>query len=544
MEAHLSITSLAVVALVIFIVYRIYLSTSKPANFPPGPIGLPIIGNLHQISQGLPFLTFEEWSKKWGPIVGFKLGAQNAVVIHDADMVHELIVKKGSVFSARPPRFVAQEHVIPEGKHVYVLSQSPQDIANGVASHPVFMRNDFAMRLRAVTKDYLIGPGLLNLSPMAKAIGMRLVHGIYRAPDYEWADELAQWGVTTPVAVMAGANVEALGKNFVHEYHQMTIVFEEIMVSGAADIIPFLRWMPASFGAGWKKRAPVIRKAVLKAYDKLMSVAKVDHGGSFSGLIPTLLQQSRDPKTEKDLRMSEPEIKVMMGGLLDAGFASTVATFETIVLALTKHPEVLRKVQAEVDEVLGSGAETSMADQIDRARLPYLHACVMEVLRWHATTPIPLPREVEADVEVRGYHIPKGTTVMTNVWTIQRDPDFYDEPERFEPERYMRHPLGIKDSAPSQHRKALYTFGFGRRECPGRDFFFQQMEVTMAQVIWALDFVPTGELDTDVRTGFVFGVASRPKPLQIKFVPRRSVANLEAEKRKADIELDSILGFA
>ena len=214
------------------------------------------------------------------------------------------------------------------------------------------------------------------------------------------------------------------------------------------------------------------------------------------------------------------------------------------MLALTKHPEALRKVQAEVDEVLGSGADQPLTNQIDRAELPYLHACVMEVLRWHATTPIPLPRELEADVKIGGYNIPKGTTVMTNVWTIQRDPAFYDEPERFEPERYMRNPLGIKDGAPSQHRKALYTFGFGRRECPGKDFFFQQMEVTMAQVLWAFDFVPTGELDTDVSTGFKFGVASRPKPLQIKFVPRRSPENLAAEKRKADMALDSILGFA
>lgn len=213
------------------------------------------------------------------------------------------------------------------------------------------------------------------------------------------------------------------------------------------------------------------------------------------------------------------------------------------MLALTKHPDVLRKVQAEIDEVLGAGADAPLPDKIDRARLPYLHACVMEVLRWHAATPIPLPREAQADVEVRGYRIPKGTTVMTNVWTIQRDPAFYDEPDRFIPERYLRNPLGIKDGAPTQNRKSLYTFGFGRRECPGKEFFFQQTEITMAQVIWAFDFVPTGPLDTDVRTGFVIGVASRPKPLNMKFVPRRSPDALLAEKRKADIALDGILGF-
>lgn len=215
------------------------------------------------------------------------------------------------------------------------------------------------------------------------------------------------------------------------------------------------------------------------------------------------------------------------------------------MLALTKHPEVLRKVQAEVDQVLGAGndAEAPLPENIDRSRLPFLHAIVMEVQRWLPTTPIILPREVQADVEVGGYSIPKGTTVMTNVWAIQRDPAFYDQPESFIPERYIKHPFGIKDGASSLNRKALYTFGFGRRQCPGEEFFFQQTEITMAQVIWAFDFVPTGPLDTDVRTGFTFGVASRPKPLNMKFVPRRSPANLLTEKKKAAVALDEILGF-
>lgn len=293
-----TIVSIAALTLLVIYAWRVLFSNSRPANFPPGPSGLPIIGNLHQIPRGLPFLAFDQWSKKWGPIVGFKLGSQNAVVLHDASLVHELIVKKGSVCSARPPRYVAQEHVIPEGRHL----------------HPVFMRNDYAMRLRAVTKDYLLGSGLLKLAPMAKAIGMRLVYDIYQS-DGDWAGYLAQWAVTTPVAFIAGAPVEAFADNFIHDYHMMTIVFEELMVSGAADIIPFLRWIPAMF-SDWKRRAPVVRKAVLQAYDALMDVAKMDRGGTFRGLIPTLLSQSAESTTAPELRLSETEIKVMMGGLL------------------------------------------------------------------------------------------------------------------------------------------------------------------------------------------------------------------------------------
>jgi cytochrome P450 len=297
-EEHGRTFAIVAGTLLVLLAWRAYESQSRPARFPPGPSGIPFLGNLHQIPKGLPFLAFEDWSRKWGPIVGFKLGSQNAIALHNASDVHELIVKHGAVASARPPRYVAQEHVIPEGKHV----------------HPVFMRNDYAIRLRSITKNYLVGPGLLALAPMAQGIGMKLVWDIYQS-NGDWADDLAQWAVTTPVALMAGAPVEALGRSFVHDYNKMVIDFEEIMVSGAADIIPILRWVPKIFSS-WKKRAPVIRKAVLKSYDRLMSVAKFDHGGSFNGLIPTLLGKSDDPSTPDEQRLTEDEIKVMMGGLL------------------------------------------------------------------------------------------------------------------------------------------------------------------------------------------------------------------------------------
>lgn len=278
----------------------LFFSQRRPKDFPPGPTPLPIIGNLHQIDEGLPYLTFNDWSKQYGPIVGLRLGTKYAVVLHNSGLVQDLIVKQGMSMASRPPRYVSQEHVIPEGRHI----------------HPVFMRDDWAMKLRAVTKEYMVGRGLLDLVPMAKAIGMRLVNAIYNAKG-DWSDDLAEWALEVQTSQITGAPVEHFGRQYVHDYHQMTIDLEDIMVSRAADIIPLLRWVPARF-ASWKRHAPTVRKQVLNAYNKVMDVAKQHHGatGSYHAIIPKLLSDSVDPNTDPNHRMTETEIKMMMGGLL------------------------------------------------------------------------------------------------------------------------------------------------------------------------------------------------------------------------------------
>lgn len=186
-----------------------------------------------------------------------------------------------------------------------------------------------------------------------------------------------------------------------------------------------------------------------------------------------------------------------------------------------------------------------MPDKIDLDKLPYLNACVNEGLRWRPVGPLALPRGTLADVNILGYRIPKGTTVMINVYTIGKDPEFYDEPDRYIPERYIRDPLGLKDGVSQPGRKPLYAFGAGRRECPGKDFFFQNASIMLAQLLWACNIVPAGPpLETEIKKVFVSALLMRPKNFKIKFVPRRQGTQeaLLEEKQKAEIMLTKILG--
>lgn len=217
-------------------------------------------------------------------------------------------------------------------------------------------------------------------------------------------------------------------------------------------------------------------------------------------------------------------------------------TFQIILLALVSHPSAQKQAQAEVRREFGD----SLPESIDLEKLPYLTACIYEALRWrplgsYPIGPFGLPRESVQDVEFNGYHIPKGTTVVLNQWTIAHDADFYEAPEEYHPERFIADKFGAKPDVPPQPgRKPIYSFGAGRRECPGKDYFLQNIRITFAQILWAFDVVPTGPVDTDPATGFKTSVALKPNPFRVEFMPR-SVEVAEAIRREKD-KGDGVLG--
>lgn len=140
------------------------------------------------------------------------------------------------------------------------------------------------------------------------------------------------------------------------------------------------------------------------------------------------------------------------GSVLEAGSDTTAGTMQTFVLFMLSHPHVLRKAREELDEVVGN---TRMPDFEDESKLPYLVACIKETLRrrpsiimgrsWKINTFIPIsltslpegvPHVPDQDDMYNGYFIPKGSTVIGNVWAIHMDPNRYPNPTAFDPERF------------------------------------------------------------------------------------------------------------
>ncbi|KAL0017488.1 hypothetical protein SO802_004557 [Lithocarpus litseifolius] len=219
-----------------------------------------------------------------------------------------------------------------------------------------------------------------------------------------------------------------VGKKLLKEFKE--IYFASLTVN-ICDFFPILRWvgykgLEENMIRLQRKRDEVIRhlfEEIKLNNDNIIDVEKK------RTLIETLFS----------LRKSDPEffsddvIKSLTLMMLIAGTDTTATTIEWAMSLLLSHPEVLQKVKAEIDNQVGG---EHLINDLDLAKLPYLRCVINETLRLYPTAPLLLPHCSSADCTVGGFHIPRGTILLVNAWSINRDPKLWEEPTKFKPERF------------------------------------------------------------------------------------------------------------
>ncbi|XP_027772598.1 cytochrome P450 CYP736A12-like [Solanum pennellii] len=119
---------------------------------------------------------------------------------------------------------------------------------------------------------------------------------------------------------------------------------------------------------------------------------------------------------------------------------------------------------------------------------------IKESSRLHPVAPLLIPHESIEDCEVDGFHIPKGSRILINVWTIGRDPDIWVEPEKFKPEKFQENNIDLR----GRHFELL-PFGSGRRSCPGLHLGLTAVHLVLAQLIRCFDWeLPNGMTPKDI----------------------------------------------
>ncbi|PYH76350.1 cytochrome P450 oxidoreductase OrdA-like protein [Aspergillus uvarum CBS 121591] len=515
-------------------------SRKKHPPLPPGPPRQPIIGNLND----LPRPGQQDW-KHWlkhkelyGPISSLSVLGQTIIILNEARHAVDLLEKRSAIYSSRPQQNFAEmsgwHNVLGSVKSTDRFRATRKNLHQEIGSNKSVARFD-AVQTAEVGRflmRVLEAPGRLmeHIRKETGAIILKVGYGYTvephgRDPLVELADR-----------AMEDFSVAMLPATYLVDY------------------LPFLRHLPAWFpGASFIRTARGYKKTVTAFSD--LPYAFVQHQmHRDTEYTPSFLSNLLQHQPALPLpRGSEAEVTVKWSAAsLYAGGADTVSklgvktvsSIATFFLAMALFPAVQRKAQAELDMVLGAAGR--LPTFADRENLPYINALIKEVFRWHPVVPMDISHVVTQEDEYEGYWIPKGASVLANIWFVllflgwgvlragreekgvvgwafTHDPDVYPDPEAFRPERFLPSSSLINGdsggggggaaaatttAADVQRDPHLLVFGFGRRVCPGRTLADTNVYLTIAQALTV--FRIQGPENADWTPEFRPGVISHP----------------------------------
>jgi len=248
------------------------------------------------------------------------------------------------------------------------------------------------------------------------------------------------------------------------------------------DHFPKLRHIPAWFPfGGFKKYARESRILIEDLVTRPFVQVQKDmaEGIARPSYVHDLLSARNEEGHSEDINNEFAEtVKWTAGSMYGACAETTYLTMTCLVMVMAMYPEKQALAKAELDQLL---CVTRLPTIADRGSLPYIEALIHETLRWHIALPCSLPRRTAKADEYRGYHIPEGTIVLPNVWSIGREG--YDDSEEFRPERF----LGNGEPG--------YVFGFGRRLCPGRLLAMNSLFIMVSYILASFEIAK--DMDAD-----------------------------------------------
>ncbi|KAJ9670574.1 hypothetical protein PVL29_026857 [Vitis rotundifolia] len=242
--------------------------------------------------------------------------------------------------------------------------------------------------------------------------------------------------------------------------------------SNPADFLPILRWI----GLGYHEKK--IKKIMRETKAMLQGLIDEHRSGNDKGsvdnnsMIDHLLSLQ---KTEPEY-YTDDIIKGLVQNLILAGTDTAASTMEWAMTLLLNHPDVLEKAKAELDMHVGKDC---LIEESDLPKLRYLQSIISETLRVFPVAPLLLPHMSSDDCQIGGFDIPRGTLLLVNAWALHRDPQVWEDPTSFKPERF--------ENGERENYKLL-PFGIGRRSCPGAGLAQRVVGLALGSLIQCYDW--------------------------------------------------------
>ncbi|CAD6992780.1 unnamed protein product [Ceratitis capitata] len=478
------------ILLCICAVICLYLSyryaVGRPAGFPPGPPRIPLFGsylfmmmaNAKYLHKGV--LKFSKWYKS--DIVGFHMGSFPVVAVHNVEGVREVLNRRE--FDGRAQVYVGK-------------MRTPSNEMLGIffREGPIWKeQRRFILRF---LRDYGFGRRFTELESVIQEQIADLLDLIRKGPRYPHEYELSKPGgyrIFIPNILSP-----FVGNTFFHillnerrpraEHADLLhLVKMGMQFQRKADdygkmlsIMPWIRhFFPKSSSYDALMESNVF---IYKFFEKIVDYhLRTYDECSERNFIDLYIKQMRQEHAEGLTDCYNREQFIM--SLADFSFPSFTATgaqMGFLIQYFLHYPEVLKRVQAEIDTVVGRGRLPTLED---RQHMHYTEATLREGMRIETIVPSDLPHKALVDTELMGYKIPKDTIVVPGLYAFHSDEKLWGDPENFRPERFLN-----EDGKLCLKKDITLPFGGGKRLCAGETFARNIMFLMISALCQNFNFV-------------------------------------------------------
>ncbi|KVI06194.1 cytochrome P450 71A1-like [Cynara cardunculus var. scolymus] len=433
----------------------------------PGPLGLPFIGNLHLINPSSLHTSLWQLSKSYGPIVFLNFGFIPVIVVSSANLAKEVLKPQDLKFCSRPSLLGVSK--VTYNAHDVIFSAYNKNWRE--------MRKIFVLHLLGPKRV----PSFRHIREDEVSSAMKNIHGLALSSKHVNLSELIK-SVTSNMMLRVG-----FGKRYQdgHERKEVLRLITEVQAISAdffvSDLwpgLPFVALVDRLLGKvdRVEKCFQYSDSFYQQLIDEHLNPQKLKLHEEEEDFVDILLRL----KKEQLFDLTYDHIKAILMNVLVAGTDTTAATVVWAMTALINNPNVMKKAQEEVRNVVGNKGKV---DEDDLPKITYLKAVVKETLRLYPPAPFLVPRETTKEAILHGYKIKPKTLVFVNALAIGRDPECWERPEEFLPERFVGSAIDFRGND-----FKFIPFGGGRRICPGISMGDVMVNLLLANLIYLFDW--------------------------------------------------------
>ncbi|XP_070764842.1 cytochrome P450 2J2-like [Enoplosus armatus] len=427
----------------VFILTADYIKNRRPASYPPGPREFPVVGNIFTVDHNRAHESLTQLAGKYGDVYSLRMGQMWFVVLNSFEVVKEALVNQGDSLVARP--------VLP----------LQQDVAHGLGV--IFSNGNIWKQQRrfAISTLRYFGFGKKSLEPI---ILDEFTHCAKDFNSYKGKPFNPHLIINKTVSniicsLVFGHRFEYSDEKFMKlmKWFDKGLQIEASIWAQLYNSFPLLM-----------RRLPGPHQTVQHIWNNTKDFVRVElkehkqnwDPSDLRDYIDCYLNEIQMSKGQADNTFDEENLVMSVLDLFVAGSETTSTTLRWAFLYMTKYPEIQEKVQAEIDRVIGQSRQPSMED---RANLPYTDAVIHEIQRMGNIVPLSLPHVTSRDIQLGGYTIPKGVTVIPNLTSVLFDKNEWETPNTFNPGHFLN------EEGKFVKRAAFIPFSAGKRLCLGEN---------------------------------------------------------------------------